>query len=307
MAVEHTLLDMDTLSTLALAYLGDATRWKEIADYNKLSYPYILQTRDDLNAFFGSGYVTVVRANTQADVTIKKGWQFKTKPNSVTGGVAKVFLVIEDTYIPAGISVAYVPLRATVAGSFGNVVEYTIVDAGDNTVQSSGIQFTAIYNEFKFTGGQDINVRVTGDTIFIPADSSEVIPEDVSKILELIGGSDLVLDINGDLMLNDNGDLASVSGAENIENAVVSRIMTELGEFSLHPDYGTEVEMLIGSPYTANREKLIEVGLIRALNQEDRITAPAINSLSVLGTSIYLNITYKLAVNGTAVNLQLVR
>ena len=46
MIIEHVLTDIDSLQSLALTYYGDAARGGEIADYNKLSYPYILQNKE---------------------------------------------------------------------------------------------------------------------------------------------------------------------------------------------------------------------------------------------------------------------
>jgi phage baseplate assembly protein W len=305
MAIEHTLLDMDTLPSLALQYLGDATRWKEIADYNRLEYPYLIQDKEALKGYFGSGYITLVRANYQSGTTIKQGWQFKTKANAATGNIIKTFEVIEDTLIPAGSPIGYIPLRCTVPGSFGNVVPYMIVEVGDNTAKLSGISFLAIYNEQAFTGGKDLSLRATGDVIYIPTDASEVIPEDITKMIDRVGGTDLVLDAEGNIVFAPGGDLASVVGVDNIAQAITSRIMTEVGDLTLHPEYGTEMQELIGSPNLLSREKLMEVAVLRALSQEDRVSDTTINTLTLEGTSVFIDISYKISVSDTPQNLSL--
>jgi len=306
MIVEHILTDIDSLQSLALTYLGDATRGGEIADYNKLNYPYILQDREELNDYFGSGYIAIVRSNSQTSTLIKKGWTFKTKSSLFTGNTTRVFGVIEDTLVPAGEQTYEIPLRCTVPGNFGNVMAGTVTEVGDDTLQLSDIQFLSITNELNFSGGKPIDVRVTGDTLYIPTDYSEVAPENIEKILDLIGGEDLVLDDYGNLVIEDGGDLASVHGSDNIRYAVISRLQTELGDLLHHPEYGTDFQELIGSPNIANREKLMEIAIYRSLVQESRITNVSVDNMTIDGTTINLNISYNVAINGMPDQITLV-
>jgi len=306
MIVEHRLTDIDSIQSLALRYLKDATRWGEIVDYNRLRYPYILRDKESLKSFFGSGYITITRINYQTAVTIKKGWTFKTKSGLMTGSTVRVFEVVEDTIVPAGVPQANIPMRCTVPGNFGNVMSYMITEVGDNTAQFSGIQFLEIYNEFKFSGGRTLDVKVTGDIIYIPTEYVGVAPEDVEKTLELIGGEDLLLDDLGNLVIEEGGDLASVHGSDNINHAVTARLKTELGDLIQHPGYGTPYQELIGKPNLANRTKLMEIAVYRSLAQESRITDISIDHLAIDGTSVRLSISYKPAVGGTPGNLSLV-
>lgn len=298
MIIEHTLTDIDSLQSLALKYLGDATRSSEIADYNNLNYPYIVKSKEDTKNYFSQGYITVQRANYQTATIIRQGWSFKTKASVHTGNVSKIFVVTEDTPVAPGIQAANVPLRCTVPGFFGNVAEYTITDIGDDTAELSDIQFLSIYNTEKFVGGRPLDVLVTGDTIYIPVSDGTTPSEDISKLLDALGGEDIYLDTNGDLVIED-GDIGSIYGSSNIEYAINARLSTELGDILQHPDYGSGIQDLVGTANIANKERLIEIAIYRALSQEDRITDTTIKNLVVDGTSIFIDLTCKAAINGT--------
>lgn len=304
MAIAHVLTDIDSLQSLAVHYLGDASSWQAIADYNRLEYPYLLKDKSALKDLYSKGYITIVRANFNADLVIRKGWTFKTKPSIFTGGMVKTYEVVQDTLIPAGVSTGFVPLRATAPGSFGNAMEYMITEPGEELL-ANNVQLLSIYNEANFTGGTDLRVKVTGDTIYIPTDATDTAPEDVGKMLEMIGGEDLVLDAEGELVFQAGGDLASVSGVDNIKQAVIARLTTEVGELLAHPTYGTEIPDLIGMATPYNLNKLAEINVIRALNEEDRITNPTVNKIAVEGSSAFLDVSYDVAVTDTKQNLKL--
>jgi phage baseplate assembly protein W len=297
-AIAHVLSDTDTLQNLSLQYYGDMSRWTDIADYNNLAYPYVLKDKAELVEFYASGYVTIVRADYSSDVTIKKGWTFTTKASIFVGGITKVFEVTEDVVIPAGTSTYYLPLRSVTLGTFGNAMEFMVTEVGDNTALESGIQFLGVYNEQCFTGGKDIEVLCTGDTIYLPENSSEVSNPIQSSSVDYVYGEDIVLDATGDVVFTTGGDVASVSGADNVRYAVEHRLITELRSLILHPEYGTELVELIGFPNLANKEKLMQVAIQRALNQEDRVKDVSVEKLVVVGTAIYIDVTYVLAVGG---------
>src|SRR5690606_10447746 len=115
-AMEHTLTGADTLVTLAEKYLGSPNRWQEIAEFNQLGYPYLVETKDDKKRLtHAHGYIYLERASSYTQATIKRGWRFSTAP-SLMGGQIKVYEVTEDTTIPAGETKAYVYVRAIVKG-----------------------------------------------------------------------------------------------------------------------------------------------------------------------------------------------
>lgn len=294
MAIAHVLTDMDTLQGLALKYYNDASRWVAIADYNKLMSPYLLKDSDAKDQLYAKGYVTVVRTNFASAVTVKSGWTFSTKPSLFIGGIVKTFEVTEDTVIPAGVSAYYLPLRAVQSGTFGNVMEYMITQAGAE-IAANGIVFTSVYNEQRFTGGQDLKVLVTGQTIYIPEDSTEASGDSTSSSIDYIYGEDLLLDPDGSLDFSSSGDINSVAGSANVAYAVNARITTEIGALIMHPDYGAELSELIGYASLANRERLVQVAIERALSQETRVNSVTFNNVTVIGTRAYVDLSYKLS------------
>jgi phage baseplate assembly protein W len=298
MALAHILSDTDTLQGLSLQYYGDMSRWVELADYNKLAYPYLLKDKIELEKLYANGYVTVVRADSSYDAIIRKGWTFTTKASIFVGGVPKVFEVVEDTVIPAGTSTYYLPLRSSTIGTFGNAMEYMVTEVGANTLAESGVQFLKVYNEQCFTGGRDIGVLCTGDIIYIPENSSEANNSTSDISVDYTYGEDIVLDALGDVVFTTSGDIASVAGADNVRYAVEHRLTTELRSLMLHPEYGTELIDLIGFPMLANKEKLMQIAVQRALNQEDRIKDAVVNKLTVQGTAVYVDVAYSLALGG---------
>lgn len=300
MAIQHTLTDIDTLQTLAYTYLGGATRWEEIADYNHLEYPYLLTDEDQLETLFAHGYVQITRGNYTNAVTLKAGWQFMTKTNLYINGLRKYYEVTEDTTIPAGASTWSIPCRSTVPGAFGDVVAGSICEAGANTLAESNISFISITNPESFTGGQDLNVLVTGDTIYIPGSSTEITYTNINKILDIVGGTDLMLAADGDVLFDDtSSDLKGVTGADNIKYAVASRIATELGDLIVHSEYGTALDEIIGTANIANKDQLATIAILQALSYEDRITDVDVASITIANQVANVTVTYRIVATDT--------
>lgn len=289
MARTHVISDTDTLNGIALTYLGDAARWTEIVEYNNLVYPYI---SDESYSSYASGYLKLVRANYSSSAVIRKGWTFKTKPYTLMGGIVKVYEVTADVEVPAGEDTAYAHVQCTVPGAIGNVMEGFVTEVGDETNHSiSSMQFTQITNDTPITGGEIGNVRRAGDTLLIPTSEEEMIR---TEPLE----EDLVLDKDGFLVADNYGDLASVSGVLNITRAVADRVMSATGELTLHPEYGQDLDELIGAPRTPYTERLAAIRIHRALAYEERISEITINSLVIEGTSVRVDISYKIKETG---------
>jgi hypothetical protein len=140
--------------------------------------------------------------------------------------------------------------------------------------------------------------------IYIPTDSSEVIPEDIGKMLKLIGGEDLVLDSEGELVFEIGGDLASASGEENIAYAIEARLNTEVGELFAHPEYGTDLYELIGKPNLSNRDKLAEVLILQSFSQDDRIEKITVNSITFETGAMKIDMDFKIRSLDRTINIK---
>ncbi|MNN26252.1 hypothetical protein D3C81_1397530 [compost metagenome] len=109
----------------------------------------------------------------------------------------------------------------------------------------------------------------------------------------------------GELMFDIYGDLAGATGINNIKNSINQRLMTEVGELSMHQEYGTNLAALIGQnePYV---KKLAEIYLIEALRYEDRVDDVNILSLTIEGTNMNIKLELKL-LSGSRVEILDVR
>jgi len=68
-------------------------------------------------------------------------------------------------------------------------------------------------------------------------------------------------------------DLGIVDGFDNLGQAVVLRLLTPLGELAplAHPEYGSRLYELIGSPNTATTRNLAKLYILESLQLEPRI------------------------------------
>jgi phage baseplate assembly protein W len=76
-------------------------------------------------------------------------------------------------------------------------------------------------------------------------------------------GVDLAIDPSGDLRVTASGSLGMVAGPDNCAQAVFLRLKTSVGELALHPNYGSQMDDLVGS-------KQNPAGLLAAMNSDLR-------------------------------------
>jgi phage baseplate assembly protein W len=68
-------------------------------------------------------------------------------------------------------------------------------------------------------------------------------------------------------------DLGKVSGRDNLEQAIVLRLLTPRGELAAlgHPEYGSRIHELIGQPNTENTRNRLRLFILEALQAERRV------------------------------------
>jgi phage gp46-like protein len=76
-----------------------------------------------------------------------------------------------------------------------------------------------------------------------------------------------------DLETNSRGDLATVTGRENLVQAIINRLLTRQGELTLlgHPRYGSRLYTLIGEPNNLRVRGLADAYIREALAQDTRV------------------------------------
>ena len=68
-------------------------------------------------------------------------------------------------------------------------------------------------------------------------------------------------------------DIATTSGRDNLGQAITARLLTPRGELAElgHPEYGSRLHELIGSPNSETRRSLTKLFVLESLAQEPRI------------------------------------
>ncbi len=76
-----------------------------------------------------------------------------------------------------------------------------------------------------------------------------------------------------DLLVSKKGDLQTVSGRENLGQAILHRMMTRQGELAYigHPDYGSRLHELIGEPNNESTRDLVRLYMKECISQEPRV------------------------------------
>ncbi|MBD3405041.1 MAG: DUF2634 domain-containing protein [Candidatus Lokiarchaeota archaeon] len=70
---------------------------------------------------------------------------------------------------------------------------------------------------------------------------------------------------------NESSDMATVTGLENLYQAVQNRLLTPIGTLPLHPNYGSRLSTLIGEGNNPLIETAVKMMVVEALQPEDRI------------------------------------
>lgn len=304
MAIEHILSDADTIQGIGVKY---NVPWNTIVDYNSLEYPYTLTSLQAYNELYASGYITVTRALYASALTFYAGSTFLTEVDAQ--GIQRAYELVENTTIPAGADTGYLYVRCTNFGTFGNTIPNSVILPGKlNTSLGANVSALVITNQQAFANGTDATVRVTGQPIYIPTseDTSAVVAINADSYITKLGGEDLMLSPDGDLLDDGFGDLGSAVGMENIQQSVNHRLTTRRGSITQHPSYGSRLHELIGMAQAPYVKKLLELDVHETLLYDDRITGVSVNSIEIVGTSLYIDLdvtvqntqdNFKLALN----------
>ena len=114
---------------------------------------------------------------------------------------------------------------------------------------------------------------------------------------------DLAHWIGGDLAVSPSGDLATVDGIELGNQRIVRRLLTILGEYIWHPEYGASVPIRVGDVF--DREEIEAVILAQMFEEAavSRSPEPTI-SVSPIQDGVFVSIFYIDALTGRQATLQ---
>lgn len=120
-------------------------------------------------------------------------------------------------------------------------------------------------------------------------------------------GRDIFLGVTSDLAISSKNDLSQVRYSNNLVQAIINRLRTNLGELSLHPNYGCRLNELIGTNPNELTLSLAEMHVREALLQEPRVDeiisiSPSFRE-GMLKTQIDIDIVVKPIYSETYLNL----
>lgn len=109
-------------------------------------------------------------------------------------------------------------------------------------------------------------------------------------------GNDLII-FNGDLIISARGDFADTNDYEktqvapfegyyNVIFATLNRIGTIIGELPIHPEYGTEIPLLVSKPGKTDLVERIEEILSESLLQDPRISEVITTDAQIDGSKV---------------------
>lgn len=253
----------DTLEGIAQQQLGDWARWKEIAGLNNLRYPFI---SDRPERWFGPEISTGALLSDIGPLTSTLNLPGERADVLLYGGV---FFV--DGYLPNN------------AGNNTYAYDAVTINAYDPikgvlVFLASGAQFThswpagTRYRVFLPPADLSTKVAKPGDRIFLPlVASSTGNILDQQTALDLYG-TDIELTTKGQLTLA-NGDLKTVSGIDNISQALRFRSQLPYGSYLVHTDEGNKCYFLIGETVRPETPLRAAAFIKEALETDPRVAS----------------------------------
>ena len=205
--------DGETLQTMALRTLGDASRWREIAILNDLKPPYITT-------------------------------QLLSKPFTAPSGRTILVSNVDDLAIGQSVNiVTSTTTRRKILNIENLDSSYRITfDGPDNlsSLVSSSVK--------KLTYAQPGTV-VSGDSILIPSTGAadELLTLRPTPLYTRLTNAektfkvDVAVDDSGDLRVGGDGDIIRSYGYDNATQAIKLALTVEKGELERHPDYGVAI------------------------------------------------------------------
>lgn len=283
----------DTLQRIAMDIIGDASRWIDIATFNKLQSPFIVNYKDVLGAQKATGTAVIYMESAPGGIiSIPKYTIVATNDIVLYGSDISTnyqFVTQEEVFLSPSYFRTPVEVEAVEPGRDYNLAPGKLKRVLDDSLSALGVKAV---NETAFTGGAKKFVVSPGDIIYIPLAGpigSQTFnyeipdsPQDISQWSQRILGTDLSLlpdpfavqslgEIANDLAITSKGDLKIVTGTPNLAQALTHRITTDKGELVGHPSYGSIIPQMIGSPETPKTSTVIGLEVKRTLLLDPRV------------------------------------
>ena len=225
----------DTLAAIATRFLGDASRWPEIAQANGLRYPFISARASERYGPALQTWVVAPNAYGPAPAAYLA-------PQALQAGAVVILLPDLDAALaPAGALLLFTgPVgqneqasRVTIASDASGQVFF---DPPLSVSYGPG----SLVRLFANPDVSGLRVAGPGDWIAIPDNSAA--PDSGALGAGATGADGLGIDLAAGpmrtLAFDQNGDLLTVSGLANYDQALQLRLTTRQGTIVRYPDYG---------------------------------------------------------------------
>ncbi len=252
----------DNIKVLAQKLLGDSSLENTLVSINQLRYPFISDNPiDQFSRPKGNVLLTLQYINASTLII--------NNPNSI------VILPNDTVFVSQG-------------SIFSSAVIQSI--SGNTVVLSTPLlgAFDQAATVVIFVNQQNIKsqVLITGSTLLYPPDPTQSLNLSNSLLL----GTDWRLDGNGYLLRASN-EVATVSGLNNLTQALSLRLVTPLGSLLLHSDYGNGLFDIIGEGGQPYFTGLAKYYIEQCILQEIRVQSATVTDLTFLNGTIIANVT----------------
>ncbi|GIM45247.1 hypothetical protein DNHGIG_07960 [Collibacillus ludicampi] len=255
----------DTIELLAQQLLGDINQVDTLISLNHLRYPYI--SDDPYDQY----------ANPKGTVFLVGSY---TNPQSITiNNINNVNIMPNDTiFLSEGSSYG----AGVVQSISGSTITFTSPVQG---TYDSGAIVTVFVNQQNIT----TQVLQTGNTLLYPY-TPNATANNTSTNYSLVFGTDWKLDNNG-FLVRANNDIATVSGLDNLAQALRNRLQTALGTLMLHPDYGNELYNILGESNKLYFTGLAKYYVQQCAIQDPRIRQAEVTNLTIQEDSVFISLS----------------
>ena len=287
----------DTLQRIALAIAGSADRWLDIASYNNLDAPYIVNFKSILGPQKATGIATFYTDSAPTyNITIPKNTIVATEKKEAFGTDGRIlyqyqYITTAQIIIrPTSFTAVPVLVEAVESGVGYNIGAKKLSLVMDDALVALGVKVT---NTAFFAGGSSKKVVSPGDIIFIPVGVTEDTLTFKTKIpvgntiddwADRALGQDFTLiseatkiqmlgQIANDIKVTSIGQVVTRAGVENLAQALTQRLTTERGELLYHPEYGSLLPSMIGSSSTPETRKLMAIEARNTLLADPRVVS----------------------------------
>ena len=320
----------DSLQRIALNVTGNAEDWINIASYNSLDPPFIVNYKDTLGAQKAEGI-----ANLFTDVAPVSNIII-TKDTKVATPLLKAFGSTNDLYYqyefvtteqiilaPTFFNVP-VKVQAVKGGAEYNLAPRKLSAVNDTTLTALGVR---VANNGAFSGGSSKKVVSPGDILFIPIGMQADTLTFKAKIPigstlkdwgERVLGQDFVFireatkiqrlgQIANDIKTTSDGQAATRAGVQNLAQSITHRLTTQKGELLYHPEYGSLLPGMIGTSNSPETKKLMSLEARDNLLSDPRVvTVLSLDVTEDLFGAYYIDAQIEVLGSSTPVALNLV-